>query len=181
MLKHGNSLCCQGNTVQWKLTIFTTKCHQGLTFFLTTFEVDVVILLGEVHQTLKHVISCRQYDYDWIMECRCLQARTHQSCGGIWGRLDNVPLSYNNLIFHGKITNWLPHHGHNIRRKLRINTTFHREGLYSAVSKFEVNLMNSLREFVKMTAKFKMAHFLLGLEHDTNSQTPIQWWKFWFF
>ncbi len=38
-----------GNSVPWKLTIFTTEHHQGLRILLTKFEVDMVNLLGVVH------------------------------------------------------------------------------------------------------------------------------------
>ena len=40
---------CYGNVVQRKLTVFTIMHHQVLKAFLTTFDVDLVNLLGGVH------------------------------------------------------------------------------------------------------------------------------------
>ncbi len=37
-------MCRHGNSIPWKLTIFTIKHHQGLKVFLTKFEVDMVNL-----------------------------------------------------------------------------------------------------------------------------------------
>ncbi len=50
----------------------------------------------------------------------------------VWDRLDNVSLSYNNLMFHGETR----------KMAVTISTTFHHSGLYSTVPKSEVHLMN---------------------------------------
>ena len=50
--------CCHGNSVWWKLTIFSILHHQCLECLFAKFEVDRVNLLGGLHQTIQHVISC---------------------------------------------------------------------------------------------------------------------------
>ena len=49
-----------GNSVQWKLTVFTMNHHQGLKVLLTKFEVDMINLLGVVSSNIALVTSCRQ-------------------------------------------------------------------------------------------------------------------------
>ncbi len=54
-------ICCHGNSVLWKLTIFTIKHHQGLKISLTKFEGDMVNLLfisQAVHQSLVDGLGC---------------------------------------------------------------------------------------------------------------------------
>ena len=85
------------------------------------------------------VASRWRYDYDRILACRCVQAGTvikHE----VWGRLDNVRGSYNNLMFHGETRKMaaMPRP----RCLTKTHRTFHREGPSIALPKFD--LMNSV-------------------------------------
>ncbi len=46
--------------------------------------------------------------------------------------------------FMAKCVKWLPHHGYAVRQKLTNSTSFHHEGLKIALTKFDLDLINSL-------------------------------------
>lgn len=49
----------------WKLGAFTRKQHGSVTVLLTSFEVDVVNLLGGLHQSIKHFLKIF-YLFAWL-------------------------------------------------------------------------------------------------------------------
>lgn len=49
----------------WKLGAFTRKQHGSVTVLLTSFEVDVVNLLGGLHQSIKHFLKIF-YLFAWV-------------------------------------------------------------------------------------------------------------------